>query len=234
MVTAVLDGYNATVFAYGATGAGKTFTMIGTQNSPGVMVHTMEDIFTEMQSRNAELAYQLCISYLEVYNETIRDLLVPDPKPLNLREDTKGGMVISGLSEHTLMDAEQVFQLLADGNSRRSRSSTDANDESSRSHAVLQVIVRHRDTWTSANEVMRTGKLSLIDLAGSERAAESKNKGKLQKEGANINRSLLALGNCINALAKSRTAKFVPYRDSKLTRLLKDSLVSVQYVGCCL
>ncbi len=186
-----------------------------------------------------------------MYNETLRDLLaerkrsdsgalLPSPA-LPLRETSDGGMVVSGLSVHHPKTAEEVFELLAKGNSHRSQSPTDRNSESSRSHAVLQINIQRNSGVSGADPdsgvggEVRLGKLSLIDLAGSERAAASNNRGSLMHEGANINRSLLALGNCINALASiSRDANhpasdskthFVPYRDSKLTRLLKDSLV---------
>ena len=279
LIARVLDGYNATVFAYGATGAGKTHTMIGTASQPGVMVQTMHDLFNGMRQRETG-KYEVSVSYMEVYNEQIRDLLSPSPtaSPLQLREERDGSMSIAGLTSHTPSSAAEVFRMLERGNQRRTQSATEANAQSSRSHAVLQVTLRRRDleTGKTASRV-RVAKLSLIDLAGSERAAVSKNRGQTLKEGANINRSLLALGNCINQLAArskhsntdSHTAadahtsmhkpqprtprrphirgkenkqpgtaaaangastataasvSFVPYRDSKLTRLLKDSL----------
>ena len=278
LVERVLDGYNATVFAYGATGAGKTHTMIGTAAQPGVMVQTMHDLFAGMRQRDAGSKYEVGVSYMEVYNEQIRDLLSPSPtaSPLQLREERDGSMTIAGLSSHTPSSAAEVFRMLERGNLRRTQSATEANAQSSRSHAILQVTLRRREVEAgkTASRV-RVAKLSLIDLAGSERAAVSKNRGQTLKEGANINRSLLALGNCINQLAarskhsagaemaadthkhQPRTPRrahnsrgkenkqplaaaaaanihasataavvssFVPYRDSKLTRLLKDSL----------
>lgn len=162
---------------------------------------------------------------MQIYNETIRDLLLPEGrgKPLDLREDTGRGMVIAGLSTHTPRSADEVFDLLARGNKNRSQCATDANSESSRSHGVFQIIVTFRDR-AGGDSSVRVSKLSMIDLAGSERASVSKNQGAVMREGANINRSLLALGNCINALSSGEAVGFVPYRDSKLTRLLKDSL----------
>ena len=284
LIARVLDGYNATVFAYGATGAGKTHTMIGTAAQPGVMVQTMHDLFAGMRQRETG-KYEVNVSYMEVYNEQIRDLLSPSPtaSPLQLREERDGSMTIAGLTTHTPCSAAEVFRMLERGNQRRTQSATEANAQSSRSHAVLQVTLKRRDVEAGkAASRVRVAKLSLIDLAGSERAAVSKNRGQTLKEGANINRSLLALGNCINQLAArskqsstttndnsaphdthkphpprtprrtqhntaargkenkqpttasstsahtntttAASASFVPYRDSKLTRLLKDSL----------
>jgi kinesin family protein 18/19 len=225
LISEVLSGFNCTCFAYGATGAGKTFTMIGNAQSPGIMVLTMNDLFKAIKQSENEKQYKLSISYLEVYNEQIRDLLVENSKALALREDPEKGCHVSGLSEYSPTSADEVMKLLEIGNARRTQHPTDANSQSSRSHAVLQITVRQVDRTADVAVDVRTGKLSLIDLAGSERAARTKNRGARLVEGANINRSLLALGNCINALGEGyREGKYVPYRDSKLTRLLKDSL----------
>eukprot|EP00029_Vermamoeba_vermiformis_P008424 TRINITY_DN3944_c0_g1_i1.p1 TRINITY_DN3944_c0_g1~~TRINITY_DN3944_c0_g1_i1.p1 ORF type:complete len:695 (-),score=172.56 TRINITY_DN3944_c0_g1_i1:43-2127(-) len=163
---------------------------------------------------------------MEIYNETIRDLLVENSKPLALREDgDKGTCTISGLTSQVPTSVEEVMELLAIGNARRSQHPTDANKESSRSHAVFQITIRQTDRTANIAADVKVGKLSLIDLAGSERAARTKNQGIRLVEGANINKSLLALGNCINALGQGyKEGKYVPYRNSKLTRLLKDSL----------
>ena len=231
LIDGVLDGYNATVFAYGATGAGKTFTMLGTDTEPGIMVLTLRDLFS--RCRNAEndpmsgIKYKVTISYLEVYNELIRDLLTaPSSEYLDLREDPIKGPTVAGLSEVTTSSTDEVMQLLQKGNRRRTQEATAANAESSRSHAVLQVSVERRDSAPGVDNVkVQVGKLSMIDLAGSERASVTQNRGIRLIEGANINRSLLALGNCINALGKKGgNGAYIPYRDSKLTRLLKDSL----------
>jgi kinesin family protein 18/19 len=152
----------------------------------------------------------------------------PNPTEyLDLREDAQKGVTVAGITELHADSAEQVLQLLQRGNRHRSTEPTAANKVSSRSHAVLQVFVESRDRLASTAHSVRCGKLSLIDLAGSERASATQNSGLRLIEGANINRSLLALANCINALGEpQRTGAkvFVPYRDSKLTRLLKDSL----------
>lgn len=224
LVTEVLNGYNCACFAYGATGAGKTFTMVGSESAPGVMVLTLQELFSAMKANQDEKRYSVKISYLEVYNENIHDLLVPQSKPLALLE-SGDNMTVLGLTSHEPKSAEEVLILLQEGNTRRAQNFTHANAESSRSHAVLQVMVEQRDRTANVTTGVRSAKFSLIDLAGSERASRTKNQGKQLVEGANINRSLLALGNCINALGNGYTeGKYVPYRDSKLTRLLKDSL----------
>lgn len=163
---------------------------------------------------------QVSITYLEIYNELIRDLLNPGGPPLELREDSNRGarVTVAGLSEITAVSRHEVIQLLLRGNKARTMEPTAANQTSSRSHALLSVSVVH----ASAGDGTRHGRLFLTDLAGSERAKKTKNRGKRLQEGAHINRSLLALGNCINAL--SGGAKYVNYRDSKLTRLLKEAL----------
>jgi kinesin family protein 18/19 len=164
------------------------------------------------------------VSYLEIYNETIRDLLTDGPSPvLNLREGNNR-VAVPGLSEHAPHSAEEVIQMIHRGNSNRQVSPTEANAVSSRSHAVLSVNVKRRARTADISEDYSLATLSVIDLAGSERASVTKNKGERLLEGANINRSLLALGNCINALCDPRKRGHVPYRDSKLTRLLKHSL----------
>ena len=244
LIDGILDGYNATVFAYGATGAGKTYTMLGSDTEPGIMVLTLRDMFAQVRRAEEDtkrgVKYKVSISYLEVYNELIRDLLTPSSDFLALREDPIKGPTVAGISEVCTSSTDEVMRLLQKGNKRRTQEPTAANAESSRSHAVLQVCVEKRDSAPGVKDTkVKVGKLSMIDLAGSERASNTKNRGQRLIEGANINRSLLALGNCINALAQgSKSGKgkgkgkrgsqargaYIPYRDSKLTRLLKDSL----------
>ena len=191
------------------------------------------------------------MTYVEIYNENVRDLLSDTDEYLDLREDPVKGQCVAGVSEHKVHNTDDILELLLEGNKRRMQEPTAANRESSRSHAVLQIHVRgqdlpkagaaaaaaapiargkvHRGGYREAQAApapstnVRVGKFSLIDLAGSERAANTKNSGLRLVEGANINRSLLALGNCIEALVAGK-GSYVPYRDSKLTRLLKDSL----------
>ena len=239
----VLNGYNGSVFAYGATGAGKTHTMIGNCTSgPGVMVLALRDLYSRIETLKTDNIFRVSISYLEVYNEQIRDLLSPsldnssggneddfdsDSKKkslsLDVCEEENGKITVRGLTWYTPDTADELFQLLEKGNSYRARSPTDANALSSRSHAVLQIVIESKPKTCTENVGWKIGKLSLIDLAGSERASVSRNNGERKIEGANINKSLLALGNCINALCEGKK-NHIPYRDSKLTRILKDSL----------
>ncbi|KAH0516678.1 Kinesin-like protein KIF18A [Microtus ochrogaster] len=186
-----LNGYNCTVLAYGATGAGKTHTMLGSADEPGVMYLTMLDLFKSMDEIKEEKVCSTAVSYLEV-----------SPK-----------------------SSEEILQLLDNGNKNRTQHPTDINASSSRSHAVFQIYLRQQDKTASINQNVCVAKMSLIDLAGSERASTSGAKGTRFVEGTNINKSLLALGNVINALADTkRRNQHIPYRNSKLTRLLKDSL----------
>ncbi|KAI1890173.1 hypothetical protein AGOR_G00170940 [Albula goreensis] len=220
----ILNGYNCTVFAYGATGAGKTHTMLGSDNNPGVMYLTMKELFNRIDEVKDEKIFDVAFSYLEVYNEQIRDLLAKSG-PLAVREDSTRGVVVQGLTLHQPKSAEHILEALDYGNKNRTQHPTDVNATSSRSHAVFQIYLRQQDKTASLNPNVRVAKMSLIDLAGSERASATNTRGARFREGANINRSLLALGNVINTLADPKSKKaHIPYRDSKLTRLLKDSL----------
>lgn len=177
----------------------------------------MKELFEQIEAHSEERRFDIGISYLEVYNEMVMNLLTKTG-PLKLREDSNG-VVVGGLVLKQIHNADELIELLHLGNKNRTQHPTDANAESSRSHAIFQVHIRMIDKKTSTK---RTVKLSMIDLAGSERAQSTKCKGLRFKEGANINKSLLALGNCINKLADG--SKHIPYRDSNLTRILKDSL----------
>ncbi|KAM6205292.1 kinesin-like protein KIF18A isoform 1-T1 [Sarcoramphus papa] len=224
LIDGFLNGYNCTVLAYGATGAGKTHTMLGSPEDPGVMYLTMMALYNCMDQIKEDKICNVAVSYLEVYNEQIRDLLV-NSGPLAVREDTQKGVVVQGLTLHQPKSAEEILQMLDYGNKNRTQHPTDVNASSSRSHAVFQIYLRQQDKTASINQNVRIAKMSLIDLAGSERASATNAKGARFREGTNINRSLLALGNVINALADPKSKKqHIPYRNSKLTRLLKDSL----------
>lgn len=227
LVEGILEGYNATVFAYGATGAGKTYTMLGTESNPGNMFLTLKELFIKITQHKLMNSYDIRVSFMEIYNEMIRDLIVVSDDVLDLREDKDKGITVAGLSEVEVNSPEDVMELLFFGNQNRTQEATGANETSSRSHAILQIVVESKDKVSGTTAEIAVGKLSLIDLAGSERAAKTNNRGIRMIEGANINRSLLALGNCINALVdnmKKSSKNHIPYRDSKLTRLLKDSL----------
>lgn len=183
----------------------------------GITFLTMHELFAQIDRLSEDRKFDIGISYLEVYNEQVMNLLTKSG-PLKLREDSNG-VVVTGLILKQIHNADELLDLLILGNKNRTQHPTDANEESSRSHAIFQVHIRMTNKKTS---VRRTVKLSMIDLAGSERAQSTKCKGLRFKEGANINKSLLALGNCINKLADG--CKHIPYRDSNLTRILKDSL----------
>ncbi|KAJ8667967.1 hypothetical protein QAD02_009630 [Eretmocerus hayati] len=217
LITSLLEGYNCSVFAYGATGAGKTHTMLGKEGDPGITYRTMAELFAQIELQRDSRDFNFGVSYLEIYNENVQDLL-HKVGPLHLRED-RAGVIVAGLKIITIHNAEELLSLLAKGNKNRTQHATDANQESSRSHAVFQVYV---NITSKLDGQVKHVKLSMIDLAGSERASATGCSGARFKEGANINKSLLALGNCINNLADG--IKHIPYRDSKLTRLLKDSL----------
>nr|XP_031541299.1 kinesin-like protein KIF18B [Vicugna pacos] len=219
-----LQGYNCSVFAYGATGAGKTHTMLGREGDPGIMYLTTMELYRRLEARQEEKRFEVLISYQEVYNEQIHDLLEPKG-PLAIREDPDKGVVVQGLSFHQPTSAEQLLGMLTRGNRNRTQHPTDANATSSRSHAIFQIFVKQQDRVPGLTQALQVAKMSLIDLAGSERASSTHAKGERLREGANINRSLLALINVLNALADAKGRKsHVPYRDSKLTRLLKDSI----------
>ncbi|KAF2404657.1 kinesin family protein [Trichodelitschia bisporula] len=226
LLDSVLDGYNATVFAYGATGCGKTHTITGTAQQPGIIFMTMQELFEKIQDVQEEKHVEISLSYLEIYNETIRDLLTPGShkQGLMLREDANQTVSVPGLSSHHPRNVQEVMDMIVRGNELRTMSPTEANATSSRSHAVLQINVSQKDRNADISEPHTMATLSIIDLAGSERASATKNRGERLVEGANINKSLLALGSCINALCDPRKRNHVPYRNSKLTRLLKFSL----------
>lgn len=226
LLDSVLDGYNATVFAYGATGCGKTHTITGTPQHPGIIFLTMQELFEKIEERSQDKSTEVTLSYLEIYNETIRDLLVPggSKQGLMLREDVNQAVTVAGLTSHHPANVQEVMDMIVQGNEYRTVSPTAANATSSRSHAVLQINVAQRDLNAGPSEPHTMATLSIIDLAGSERASATKNRGERLLEGANINKSLLALGSCINALCDPRTRNHIPYRNSKLTRLLKFSL----------
>lgn len=227
LLDSVLDGYNATVFAYGATGCGKTHTITGTVQQPGIIFLTMQELFERVGELAAEKVTEISLSYLEIYNETIRDLLTEGTTPkggLMLREDSHQAVSVAGLSSHHPRNVEEVMDMIMKGNQLRTMSPTEANATSSRSHAVLQINVAQKDKSAGVEEPHTMATLSIIDLAGSERASATKNRGERLLEGANINKSLLALGGCINALCDPRKRNHIPYRNSKLTRLLKFSL----------
>ncbi|KAJ6653097.1 hypothetical protein lerEdw1_010183 [Lerista edwardsae] len=232
LIRGIFKGYNATVLAYGQTGSGKTYSMGGTytsdqENDPtvGVIPRVIKLLFEKMEERS-EWQFALKVSYLEIYNEDILDLLAPAKdrsSQISIREDPKGGIKIVGLTEHEVTCARETVLCLEQGNNSRTVAATAMNTQSSRSHAIFTVSIEQQsknDTNTRFHS-----KLHLVDLAGSERQKKTKAEGDRLREGININKGLLCLGNVISALGdESKKGSFVPYRDSKLTRLLQDSL----------
>lgn len=247
-----MEGYHGTVFAYGMTGTGKTFSMQGTATSPGVIPLAITDIFSYIRE-TPHREFLLRVNYLEIYNEKINDLLSPppvggvgpgasQPEEIKLREDSKRGVYASPLKEEIVQSPTQLLRVIARGDQARRTRSTQYNAQSSRSHAVVQIVVESRERASaSATSIgnkrapllpggVRVSTLSMIDLAGSERAAESKER---RTEGAHINKSLLTLGTVIARLSGDKDSngnptdkdgKHLPYRDSKLTRLLQPAL----------
>lgn len=220
LIPEVIAGKHATCFAYGQTGSGKTHTMLGRQGEAGIVEQALHDLLEQAVRASARVV----VTFVEVYNEQIRDLLHPKCQVLDLRDDPLRGPCLAGVQEEPASTAEAVMSLVRAGNARRTEETTAANPVSSRSHAVLQLEVESYmpPRLEGGPRRRRSAKLSLVDLAGSERAANTGNKGARLREGAMINRSLLALANCITAL--TRKGAYVNYRDSKLTRMLKDSL----------
>lgn len=190
----------------------------------------MADLFQRIEDRRDDMICEVSLSFLEIYNEEVRDLLTEGDTPpprggLAMRDDQSSRVTVAGLTEMRPTNADEVKCMVMQGNARRTQSPTHANQTSSRSHAVLQVNVTQTPRTAATTELRTMATLSVIDLAGSERASATTNMGQRMIEGANINKSLLALGNCINALCESgNRVRHIPYRNSKLTRLLRFSL----------
>ncbi|XP_015172129.1 PREDICTED: bipolar kinesin KRP-130-like [Polistes dominula] len=231
----VLAGYNCTVFAYGQTGTGKTFTMEGVSNDPalhwqsdttaGIIPRTLSHLFDELRLLEAQ-EYTVRVSFLELYNEELFDLLSPndDASKIRLYEDTsrKGAVIIHGLEEVTVHNKSEVYKILEKGSEKRQTAATMMNAHSSRSHTVFSITVHIKENTIDGEELLKTGKLNLVDLAGSENVGRSGAVDRRAREAGNINQSLLTLGRVITALVER--APHIPYRESKLTRLLQESL----------
>uniref|UniRef100_A0A8C1QMF9 Kinesin family member 13A n=1 Tax=Cyprinus carpio TaxID=7962 RepID=A0A8C1QMF9_CYPCA len=226
------QGYNACIFAYGQTGSGKSFSMMGNGEQPGLIPRLCCSLFERVsRDQNESQSFKVEVSYMEIYNEKVRDLL--DPKgsrqSLKVREHKVLGPYVDGLSQLAVMNFEDIESLMSEGNKSRTVAATNMNEESSRSHAVFSVIVTQTlYDLQSGNSGEKVSKISLVDLAGSERVSKTGAAGERLKEGSNINKSLTTLGCVISALADQSAgkgkSKFVPYRDSVLTWLLKDNL----------
>ncbi|KAM3512819.1 hypothetical protein MY11210_003524 [Beauveria gryllotalpidicola] len=234
------EGYHTCIFAYGQTGSGKSYTMMGTPDHPGLIPRTCEDLFERIeaaQNEDTNIAYNVRVSYFEVYNEHVRDLLVPvnthhPPNYLKIRESPTEGPYVKDLTEVPVRSIDEILRHMKNGDASRTTASTKMNDTSSRSHAVFTIMLRqiHHDMETDET-TERSSRIRLVDLAGSERAKSTEATGARLREGSNINKSLTTLGRVIAALADPKTLRpgakrkeVVPYRDSILTWLLKDSL----------
>eukprot|EP00045_Choanoeca_perplexa_P007113 m.62822 g.62822 ORF g.62822 m.62822 type:complete len:801 (-) comp13936_c0_seq1:117-2519(-) len=233
VLQSAFDGFNACVFAYGQTGSGKSYTMMGYGEDIGLIPRICETLFDRCdEEADSTTTYTVEVSYLEIYNEKVKDLLV-DAKTnaktnLRVREHPKTGPFVDGLSTHAVGDFDSIDALMEQGNANRTTAATNMNDTSSRSHAVFTILFKQA-SFVSGIPSEKTSKINLVDLAGSERTSSTGATGVRLKEGGNINKSLTTLGLCISALAdRSSSSKkkgsFIPYRDSVLTWLLKDSL----------
>ncbi|NXJ65268.1 KIFC3 protein, partial [Rostratula benghalensis] len=222
LVTSCIDGYNVCIFAYGQTGAGKTYTMEGTATNPGINQRALQLLFSEVRGKAADWDYAISVSAAEIYNEALRDLLGKEPQEkleIKLCPDGSGQLYVPGLTELRVQSVEDINKIFEFGHVNRATECTNLNEHSSRSHALLIVTVRGLDRSTG---LRTTGKLNLVDLAGSERVGRSGAEGSRLREAQHINKSLSALGDVIYAL-RSRQGH-VPFRNSKLTYLLQDSL----------
>lgn len=238
IVYEVLEGYNCTIFAYGQTGTGKTYTMEGGArkkngefpSDAGVIPRAVKQIFDILEAQHAE--YSMKVTFLELYNEEISDLLALEEtskfvddkskKPIALMEDGKGGVFVRGLEEEIVTTADEIYKILEKGSAKRRTAETLLNKQSSRSHSIFSITIHIKECTPEGEEMIKCGKLNLVDLAGSENISRSGAREGRAREAGEINKSLLTLGRVINALVEH--SGHVPYRDSKLTRLLRDSL----------
>ncbi|KAH0572069.1 Kinesin-like protein [Spironucleus salmonicida] len=216
----VLQGFNSTVFAYGQTGSGKTYTMMGYGDDIGMIPMAIQRIFDYISSADDDTSYLVRCSFYEIYNEQIRDLMTGILN-LPVNENPDKGVYINGLTEYQVQSDKEINDIMEKGNKHRSVAATKMNATSSRSHSIFQVIVECQQI-IEGKETVRVGKLNLVDLAGSERQGKTEATGDRLKEGAKINLSLSNLGIVIQKLVDQET--HIPYRQSKLTHLLKDSL----------
>ena len=225
IVDSIFQGYNGTIFAYGQTGCGKTFTMMGIITDPqlrGVIPNAFDHIFGFIKTEGESRKFFLRCSFVEIYNEKVRDLLENKDKKLDIREDPKKGTFLKDLTYVTIKNPADIDKSLDTGNKNRHVGATSMNDQSSRSHSLFTVYLEIEEKGENNNSRIKSGKLNLVDLAGSERVGKTNATGQTFDEGKKINLSLTALGSVIDALSQNR--KYIPYKDSKLTRLLADSL----------
>lgn len=221
-----MEGFNCTIFAYGQTGTGKTFTMEGADrgDAMGIVPRSFEQIFQSIRQNAAQREYLVRCSMLELYNEELKDSLSLEKKPekLEIHEDPKTGFYVRRLSLTTVKSPADLLSKLAQGKVTRKVRSTEMNEYSSRSHSIFSILIESSQHDSEGQAHFKVGKLNLVDLAGSEKQKQTKTTNEALKEGININLSLTTLGNVINLLVQG--SPHVPYRNSKLTKLLSDSL----------
>ncbi|KAJ1953268.1 hypothetical protein IWQ62_006034, partial [Dispira parvispora] len=220
----LFNGYNGTVFAYGQTGSGKTFTMMGADidnnNLKGIIPRIVETIFASIVDSPPTMEYTVKVSYMEIYMEKIRDLLNPQNDNLPIHEEKSRGVYVKGLCEVYVSSIEEVYQVMKQGGDSRVVAYTNMNAESSRSHSIFVITITQKNLGDGK---VKVGRLYLVDLAGSEKVGKTGASGQTLEEAKKINKSLSALGMVINALTDGKSSH-IPYRDSKLTRILQESL----------
>ncbi|CEP12182.1 hypothetical protein [Parasitella parasitica] len=224
IVDDVTAGYNGTVFAYGQTGSGKTFTMMGAdiedEKTKGIIPRIIEQIFTSINDAPSNIEFTVKVSYMEIYMEKVRDLFNPSADNLAIHEDKTRGVYVKDLYEIYVANTDEVYQAMKNGSSNRVVAYTNMNAESSRSHSIVVITITQKNLDTGA---AKSGKLYLVDLAGSEKVGKTGASGQTLEEAKKINKSLTALGMVINSLTDGKSSH-IPYRDSKLTRILQESL----------
>ncbi|XP_055152832.1 centromere-associated protein E isoform X2 [Symphalangus syndactylus] len=227
IIDSAIQGYNGTIFAYGQTASGKTYTMMGSEDHLGVIPRAIHDIFQKIK-KFPDREFLLRVSYMEIYNETITDLLcgAQKMKPLIIREDVNRNVYVADLTEEVVYTSEMALKWITKGEKSRHYGETKMNQRSSRSHTIFRMILESREKGEPSNceGSVKVSHLNLVDLAGSERAAQTGAAGVRLKEGCNINRSLFILGQVIKKLSDGQVGGFINYRDSKLTRILQNSL----------
>ncbi|XP_045457043.1 kinesin-like protein KIF3A [Melitaea cinxia] len=227
IVEQVLKGYNGTIFAYGQTGTGKTYTMAGSNSAPelrGIIPNSFAHIFSHIAKAKDDEKFLVCVTYLEIYNEEVRDLLGNNPhQSLEVKERPDIGVFVKDLTGYVVHNADELEKIMSVGNKNRHIGATAMNIESSRSHAIFSITVENSKRGEDGKMHVKMGKLHLVDLAGSERQSKTQATGTRLKEATKINQSLSVLGNVISALVDGKSTH-IPYRNSKLTRLLQDSL----------
>ncbi|XAR61991.1 Plus-end-directed kinesin ATPase [Bertholletia excelsa] len=230
IIDAAVEGFNGTAFAYGQTSSGKTYTMNGSENDPGIIHRAVKDIFAKIQMKT-DREFLIRVSYMEIYNEEINDLFAVENQKLPIHESLERGIFVAGLREEIVNSAEQVLKLIQSGEVNRHFGETNMNARSSRSHTIFRMVIESKGKdasstdYQSPDDAIRVSVLNLVDLAGSERIAKTGAGGVRLKEGKHINKSLMVLGNVINKLSEgAKQRAHIPYRDSKLTRILQPAL----------